>query len=435
MEGSWVYSRWDYEEFEEWKEVGSDEGGWSVTHSFISRDWESDETVAFLFGDMGTSTPYSTFYRTQDESKSTMNWILRNIKAIGDKPTFISHIGDISYARGYSWLWDTFFTQIEPVASQVPYHVCIGNHEYNWPSQPWRPDWAQSIYGTDGGGECGVPYSLRFNMPGDSSFSTGTQAPATRNLYYSFDAGVVHFTYMSTETNFLPGSDQYNFIKSDLEAVDRKKTPFVIVQGHRPMYTTSNEVRDAPLRMRMLEHLEPLFVENKVTLALWGHVHRYERFCPMKNFTCAATDGKDTESLPVHAVIGMAGQDWQPIWEPRPDHANDPIYPQPDRSLYRTGQFGYTRLVATREKLILAFVGNHDGEVHDTVEILATGQVLNGGGSSRKEVTESTLSWFVKGGSILVLGAFLGYVIGFVSHARKESIFKRSWTAVKTEDG
>ncbi|XP_010258129.1 PREDICTED: probable inactive purple acid phosphatase 2 [Nelumbo nucifera] len=415
--------------------VGSDKRGWSKTHSFISRDWDSDETVAFLFGDLGTSIPYATFLRTQAESILTMKWILRDIKALGDKPTFISHIGDISYARGYSWLWDTFFTQIEPIASKVPYHVCIGNHEYNWPLQPWRPDWARTIYGRDGGGECGVPYSLRFNMPGNSSFITGTRAPATRNLYYSFDVGVVHFVYMSTETNFLPGSDQYNFLKHDLETVDRKKTPFVVVQGHRPMYTTSSGAKDAPLRKKMLEHLEPLFVEYKVTLALWGHVHRYERFCPMKNFSCAGTslNGNDTEDLPVHAVIGMAGQDWQSIWDPRPGHVNDPIYPQPHQSLYRTGEFGYTRLVATREKLTLIYVGNHDGEVHDMVEILASGQVLNDGSSSGKEVIESELSW-LKGGSILLFGAFLGYVTGFISHARRESIFRGSWTAVKKHE-
>ena len=183
----------------------------------MSWDKSSNETIAFLFGDMGTATPYLTFSRTQDESISTIKWILRDIEALGDKPTFVSHIGDISYARGYSWLWDEFFNLIEPVASKVPYHVCIGNHEYDWPSQPWKPEWSKSIYGTDGGGECGVPYSLRFNMPGNSSEPTGTRAPTTRNLYYSFNMGPVQFVYMSTETNFLPGSSQYNFLKHDLE--------------------------------------------------------------------------------------------------------------------------------------------------------------------------------------------------------------------------
>lgn len=430
-------------------QVGSDSKGWSAIHSFMTRNGDLDETIAFMFGDMGAATPYTTFIRTQDESLSTVKWILRDIEALGDKPAFVSHIGDISYARGYAWIWDQFFTQIESIASRVPYHVCIGNHEYDWPLQPWKPDWSMYIYGKDGGGECGVPYSLRFNMPGNSSELTGTRAPATRNLYYSFDMGSVHFVYLSTETNFLEGSRQYGFIKHDLESVNWTKTPFVVVQGHRPMYTTSNEIRDAPMREKMLKHLEPLFVKNNVTLALWGHVHRYERFCPLSNFTCGSMgkNGLNWKGYPVHVVIGMAGQDWQPIWEPRPDHTDLPIFPQPERSIYRGGEFGYTRLVATKEKLTLSYIGNHDGKVHDVVEILASGEVLNAGVSrdivdseiSQAETTydhgvESTFSLFVKGASILVLGAFLGYVLGFILHARKGAVSRNTWTPVKSEE-
>ncbi|XP_074329006.1 putative inactive purple acid phosphatase 2 [Apium graveolens] len=420
--------------------VGSDSGGWSISYSFVSHNGNSSETVAFLFGDMGTATPYSTFYRTQQESLSTIKWISRDIDALGDKPAIISHIGDISYARGFSWVWDTFFNQIENVASKLPYHVCIGNHEYDWPLQPWKPDWSYSVYGKDGGGECGVPYSLRFNMPGNSSELAATNAPATRNLYYSFNVGVVHFLYISTETNFLQGSKQHNFIKHDLQSVDRDKFPFVVVQGHRPMYTTSNEDRELPLVKKMLEHLEPLFVENKVTLAFWGHVHRYERFCPLKNYTCGSLgyQGKSWEAFPVHVVIGMAGQDWQSIWEPRADHPTDPVFPQPKRSMYRGGEFGYTRLFATKEKLTLSYVGNHDGEVHDMVEILASGQVLDGNvdDDSVKASVEkhSSLSLYIKGVGILVLGAFIGYVIGFMLHGRRKAALGNKWTPVRSEE-
>ncbi|KAK1551576.1 hypothetical protein Q3G72_000664 [Acer saccharum] len=431
-------------------QVGSDSKGWSKTHSFVSRNEDSDETIAFLFGDMGTATPYSTFLRTQDESISTVKWILRDIEALGDKPAFISHVGDTSYARGYEWLWDQYFVQIEPVASKVAYHVCIGNHEYNWPLQPWRPDWAKTIYGTDGGGECGVPYSLKFHMPGNSSEPTGTHAPATRNLYYSFNNGVVHFVYISTETNFFPGSSQYNFIKHDLESVDRNKTPFVVVQGHRPMYTTSNDKKNARMREKMLKHLEPLFVKNQVTLALWGHVHRYERFCPLNNFTCGSMgfNGEKSEAFTIHVVIGMAGEDWQPIWAPRANHPNVPRFPQPQRSMYRGDEFGYTRLVANKEKLILSYVGNHDGEVHDRVEILASGQILNNGGAGGSicsvtagsgpsgawfEVADSKFSWYVKGASLLILSASMGYVLGYISRARKVNSLRKTWTLANTE--
>uniref|UniRef100_A0A0C9QQA8 Purple acid phosphatase n=1 Tax=Wollemia nobilis TaxID=56998 RepID=A0A0C9QQA8_9CONI len=398
-------------------QVGSDQGGWSSVQSFVSRDKDSDETIAFLFGDMGTSVPYRTFLWTQEESKLTVKWLKRDIEELGDKPSFISHIGDISYARGYAWLWDSFFTQIEPLASKVPFHVCIGNHEYDWPLQPWKPEWAATVYGTDGGGECGVPYSLKFHMPGNSSFLTGTSAPSTKNLYYSFDLGVVHFLYISTETNFLRGSDQYAYIEQDLKNVDRSKTPFVVVQGHRPMYTTNYELRDAPLREKMIEHLEPLLVEYKVNLVLWGHVHKYERFCPLRNLSCGTTGmGAD---FPVHVVIGMAGQDYQPKWEPRPDHPTDPIYPQPARSFYRSSEFGYTRLHATREALTLSYIGNHDGQVHDLLEIH---QKIGG---------KASWSWirFFKASSLFLVGTLFGFIVGYLLYSRKEKV---KWTGLKT---
>ncbi|KAL9997334.1 putative phosphodiesterase I [Helianthus debilis subsp. tardiflorus] len=415
--------------------VGSDAEGWSNTYSFVSPDENSGETIAFLYGDMGTSTPYNTYIRTQEESISTINWIARDIEALGDKPALISHIGDISYARGYSWVWDHFFNQIEPVASKVPYHVCIGNHEYDWPLQPWKPDWAMYIYAKDGGGECGVPYSLKFNMPGNSSELTGSRAPPTRNLYYSFDFGVVHFVYLSTETNFLKGSKQYEFLKKDLESVDRVKTPFVVVQGHRPMYTTSNEVRDAPIREKMLEHLEPLLVDNKVNLALWGHVHRYERFCPINNFKCG--------SGPVHVVIGMAGADWQPMWEPRSNHQDMPVYPQPARSIYRGGEFGYTKLVANRGKLTLTYIGNHDGKMHDSVEILATGEVVNGeitllttnegkvNNVGKGKEGKTSYLWYVEVGGVILFSVLVGFFLGFMSRAKKE-VTNKEWIPLKT---
>ncbi|KAJ4805922.1 Purple acid phosphatase [Rhynchospora pubera] len=431
--------------------IGSDATGWSATYSFISRDSQSNETFAFLFGDMGTYTPYRTFYRMQDESQSTVKWILRDLKALENKPALISHIGDISYARGFSWVWDEFFNQIEPIATSTPYHVCIGNHEYDWPNQPWRPWWAYSSYNKDGGGECGVPYSLKFHMPGDSSEPTGTPAPATRNLYYSFNAGVVHFIYISTETNFEQGSDQYKFIKSDLERVNRERTPFIVLQGHRPMYTTSNEVRDAGLREKMLQSFEPLLVQYKVTLALWGHVHRYERFCPVKNFQCVNVSSSfKYAGAPVHMVIGMGGQDWQPIWEPRPDHQDRPIFPQPIRSMYRGGEFGYTRLVATKEKLKIEYVGNHDGQVHDMVEIFSdlyvdnpiydnddnnnstSNSTANTSFKEAKEVVvEPRVGNYVKAGSVIMAALLLGYVLGFFTKWKRENK-QPTWTPVKT---
>uniref|UniRef100_A0ACD5XGV1 Uncharacterized protein n=1 Tax=Avena sativa TaxID=4498 RepID=A0ACD5XGV1_AVESA len=407
--------------------VGSDSGGWSEKYSFISRDIEANETIAFMFGDLGTYVPYNTYFRTPQESLSTVKWILRDLEAIGDRVALVSHIGDISYAKGYAWLWDHFFEQIEPIASSTPYHVCIGNHEYDWPSQPWKPSWAANIYnGKDSGGECGIPYSIKFRMPGNSSLSTGTGAPDTQNLYYSLDAGVVHFVYMSTETDFTQGSAQHDFLKADLERVNRSRTPFIVFQGHRPMYTSSNYTRDTAHREQMIEHLEQLFVKHNVTLALWGHIHRYERFCPMKNYQCLNTSSSFVyPGAPVHVVIGMSGQDYQPSWETRPDHPDVPIFPQPERSMYRGSEFGYTKLMATREKLTLVYIGNHDGQVHDMVEIF-----LNGNSMPVKLAPKVIWSYMGIAGCVM-LSLLVGILAGFVVRRKRDS---GRWIPVENEE-
>ncbi|RXH73756.1 hypothetical protein DVH24_016578 [Malus domestica] len=129
-------------------------------------------------------------------------------------------------------------------------------------------------------------------MPGNSSKLTGTSAPVTQNLYRPFDVEAINVVYIPTEANFW-----------DLEAVDRRKTPFVVVQRHRPMYTRRNKRGE---NAGAFGHLEPLFVKNNVASAC-------EEQCNLENYTCGSMG-------PIHVVIGMAGQDWQSIWEPRPDH-------------------------------------------------------------------------------------------------------------------
>ena len=43
---------------------------------------------------------------------------------------------------------------------------------------------------------------------------------------------------MSTEHDIRPGSRQYTWLENDLKKVDRNKTPWIVLGGHRPMYTS-----------------------------------------------------------------------------------------------------------------------------------------------------------------------------------------------------
>ena len=43
---------------------------------------------------------------------------------------------------------------------------------------------------------------------------------------------------MSTEHNFTQGSPQYEWMEQDLKNVNRSLTPWVVIAGHRAMYTS-----------------------------------------------------------------------------------------------------------------------------------------------------------------------------------------------------
>jgi acid phosphatase type 7 len=213
-----------------------------------------------MYGDLGVAPPFYTNTEQQPPSMKTMKWVLEYLDSLPENHLKLTwHIGDISYARGHAFLWEWFSALIQRAATQSPYHVCIGNHEYDYLAQPWRPKW--SDYGSDSGGECGVPYGVRFHMPdngrlaiadhfrrdqsyGGSSRPSGAIAmhadfpgneKLVRNLWFSHDHGPVHWVAMSTEHDFLPGSPQFDFLKADLAGVDRSKTPWIILVGHRPM--------------------------------------------------------------------------------------------------------------------------------------------------------------------------------------------------------
>jgi len=154
--------------------------------------------------------------------------------------------------------------------------------------------------------------------------------------------GSVHFTIYSAEHDFLPGSRQHNWLEQDLANVDRKRTPWLIVAGHRPFYTSVADNGGIPFRQHLRDSIEPLLLKYNVDLGLWGHQHVYERSCGIANGKCgisfegnvlkksaSAGSGKGV----VHAVIGMAGNDYQQPW-----------LDAPEWSIYRSLEFGYSKV-------------------------------------------------------------------------------------------
>lgn len=100
-------------------QFGNDVDGWSPVDSFYSAVTSgADQGVTLIaYGDMGVGA-----------SPAATSTLLRVAAEIDDVDLLL-HFGDISYARGYGYIWEQFLVLIEPVSTKIPYMVSIGNRK------------------------------------------------------------------------------------------------------------------------------------------------------------------------------------------------------------------------------------------------------------------------------------------------------------------
>ncbi|XP_047174873.1 probable purple acid phosphatase 20 [Vigna umbellata] len=213
--------------------------------------------------------------------------------------------GDLSYADFIQPLWDSFGRLVEPLASQRPWMVTQGNHEKEKiplvHSEPF------------------TAYNARWHMPFEESGSDS-------NLYYSFNVAGVHVIMLGSYAKFQPSSPQYNWLKSDLQKVNRGKTPWVLVLIHAPWYNSNTAHQGEPESLEMKASMEDLLFQARVDVVFAGHVHAYERFTRVYK-------DKANNCGPVHITIGDGGN--------REGLANKYIDPKPAISMFREASFGH----------------------------------------------------------------------------------------------
>jgi hypothetical protein len=362
ISGLRAHERVDYQ-------VGTVNGSYSKTWTFTMPAVGTDTVTTppahplrvAIFGDMGQDLAYNDRVGSQPASVAT----LASLELVD--PDLVLHIGDISYARGSGSMWPAFMQQVQHIAATRPYLTGIGNHEMDFPEQPFN--WTR---GGDSGGECGVPYSKHFTNPGVGSGAGGESdgsdaggesdgsgagggsrivGPGARESqhktaaheahdgtaaagassapkdagnanaggaaveavhWWSLDAGSLHLVTLSSEADWTEGSPQHRWLDADLAAVDRSATPFVVLSTHRPFYCSGNGWLTQPYSVGYMAAqraaIEPLLAKYRVDLAIVGHVHKYERTCPMaSNGRCASASEHGT----VHLVMGAAGEPYQ----------------------------------------------------------------------------------------------------------------------------
>ena len=253
----------------------------------------------------------------------------------------IVHPGDFAYAddwyltpanwfdgtNAYEAILEQFFDQLAPIAGRKLYMASPGNHEAD----------CEEIDYTTGlcpeGQKNFTDFMNRFGQTMPTAFpstSANTNAKVSANkaqtlanppFWYSFEYGMVHVAMIDTETDFADAPDgpdgsagldggpfgapnqQLEFLQADLASVDRTVTPWLIVAGHRPWYSTGGS---SNICSPCQTAFESLLYEYGVDLAIFGHVHNSQRFQPVYNNT-ADPNGLNNPKAPMYIVAGGAG--------------------------------------------------------------------------------------------------------------------------------
>ncbi|XP_075234057.1 acid phosphatase type 7 [Lycorma delicatula] len=288
--------------------------GWSPEFWFKTARTDSDWSPHLaVYGDLGNINAQSLPRLQQETQRNMYDAIL--------------HVGDFAYDFDFKngEVGDEFMKQLEPIAAYVPYMVVPGNHEekYNFSH-----------------------YKARFSMPG-----------GTENIMYSFNLGPAHFIGFSTEVYYFinygikPLVFQYDWLENDLKEAtkpeNRKKHPWIITFGHRPMYCSNSDKDDCTYNSTLVRigipifkwfGLEKLFYDYGVDLEIWAHEHSYERLWPVYNtvvYNGTLEEPYTNPRAPVHVVTGSAGC----------RENTDGFIPKPQPwSAFRSSDYGYARL-------------------------------------------------------------------------------------------
>nr|GME18307.1 probable inactive purple acid phosphatase 1 [Ipomoea batatas] len=322
---------------------------WSQSYQFKSSPYPGQNSVqrVIIFGDMGKdeadgSSEYNDF---QPGSLNTTKQLIDDLKNID----IVFHIGDICYANGYISQWDQFTSQIEPIASRVPYMIASGNHERDWPD-------SGSFYGNmDSGGECGVLAQNMFYVPAENR----------EKFWYSTDYGMFRFCIADTEHDWREGTEQYKFIEHCLASVDRQKQPWLIFLAHRVLGYSSGDfyaVEGSFGEPMGRESLQKLWQKYKVDIAMYGHVHNYERTCPIYQNICTNKEQrfyKGTLNGTIHVVAGGGGAGLA-------NFANIST----SWSLFKDYDYGFVKLTAfDHSNLLFEYKKSNNGKVYDSFRI------------------------------------------------------------------
>ncbi|CAL5005086.1 unnamed protein product [Urochloa decumbens] len=300
-----------------------------------------------VFGDMGKAERDGSneFANYQPGSLNTTDTLVKDL----ENYDIVFHIGDLPYANGYISQWDQFTAQVAPITAKKPYMIASGNHERDWPN-------TNGFFDTkDSGGECGVLAETMYYYPAENR----------ANFWYKVDYGMFRFCIADSEHDWREGTEQYKFIEECLSTVDRKHQPWLIFAAHRVLGYSSNDwyaMQGSFEEPEGRESLQKLWQKYRVDIAFFGHVHNYERTCPIYQSQCMTNEKSHysgTMNGTIHVVAGGGGS-----------HLSKYTTAIPKWSIFRDRDYGFTKLTAfNHSSLLFEYMKSSDGKVYDSFTI------------------------------------------------------------------
>lgn len=258
-----------------------------------------------------------------------------------DDYEIVIHPGDFGYAddwylkftnlfdgkEAYQSILEQFYDQLAPIAGRKLYMASPGNHEADCSEIPYilelcpegQKNFTDFMHRYDR--TMPSPFASSSSNTNAQSLASQAKSLALPPFWYSFEYGMAHVVMINTETDFPDAPDgtdgsakldsgpfgssnqQLEFLKADLASIDRTVTPWVIVAGHRPWYSTGGSDN---ICTPCQEAFEDLFYEYGVDLGVFGHVHNSQRFAPIYNGTVDANNLTDPKA-PMYIIAGGAG--------------------------------------------------------------------------------------------------------------------------------
>lgn len=249
-----------------------------------------------LFGDFSTSKigDPTNHQHTQIYKPDILKYLQNDYNQVDS----LWHLGDFAYdlfsnkgTRGLEFLSD-----IESVASHLPYIAVSGNHEIRKNFHDFKSFFSSDLFFSKTVGPCKV-FAI------SSEFDFFYMKPALFPYKHGF------LTYLKQK--------QLWWLKKELKRIDREETPFVVIVAHKPLYCSKNSLSSMIMAVCglqasvMRKTFEKIFVNHGVDLGIFAHIHLYERTLPVK-YGELIGEHKQQEyfvnpKAPIYVINGVAG--------------------------------------------------------------------------------------------------------------------------------